>query len=368
MPDGQRTADLLAEAGDMYLVLADLHTLDERRAAEALTLAGRNFDDAGMTERLVEVLTRYVDEHPTNEGRPAALFRLGRGYQALQQYDNAVAAFQEVIEQYPRLLSAHSSMVPLAECLISLGGEAAVRGADMLISIVDDTGPDHLFDPRAKEYRDALFRLAEYYVQSTEQEVPHHWEKAITRLEDAIALYPADPSLTRLSFLLADAYRLSATELRGLETASPDEHTRAAIREEVDRRFQRSLQTFEQVIAALAPQDLSALSNLEQTYLRAGYLYRADCLFDLGRYEAAIEAYNEAIWRYENLPTAVSASMQVLHCHQRLGQLDEARAALKRLSWLLRKIPADAFETERGMSSKQYWQKMVSRMESTGVF
>lgn len=367
-PDPQRTADLLAESADMYLALADLQTLDEQRAAEALTLAAENLDAAGMTEHLIEVLTRFVDEHVVNEGRPAALYRLGRAYQALQQYDNAVATFQEVIERYPRLLSAHASMVPLAECLIGLGGEAAVRGADILISIVDDVGSDHLFDPRANEYRDALFRLAEYYVQCTEQEVLHHWEKAIARLEDAIALYPADPNLTRLSFLLADAYRLSATELRALETTSPDERTRAAVREEADRRFQRSLQTFEQVIATLASQDLSALSNLELTYLRAGYLYRADGLFDLGRYEAAIEAYNEAIWRYENLPTAVSASMQVLHCYQRLGQSDEARAALKRLSWLLRKIPPDAFETERGMSSKQYWEKMVSRMESTGVF
>ena len=68
-------------------------------------------------------------------------------------------------------------------------------------------------------------------------------------------------------------------------------------------------------------------------------------------------------WRYENEPAAVSATMQVVHCYERLGQREEARAALARLQWLLNKIPATAFDTQSGMSSRAYWQAMAQRIE-----
>ena len=43
-------------------------------------------------------------------------------------------------------------------------------------------------------------------------------------------------------------------------------------------------------------------------------------------------------------------------------------AALARLRWLLRKIPASAFDTERGMSPKKYWEAMVDRVATAGLY
>ena len=110
------------------------------------------------------------------------------------------------------------------------------------------------------------------------------------------------------------------------------------------------------------------LNVVERTYLKASYLYRADCLFDLGRYEQAMEAYTEAAWRYDNMPASVSASMQIVQCQLRLGQKNEAKAALARLKWTLAKIPAAAFDTERGMSPKKYWEDMIERMTTSGLY
>ena len=112
------------------------------------------------------------------------------------------------------------------------------------------------------------------------------------------------------------------------------------------------------------PADLTAL---ERTYLRASYLYVADCLFDLGRIEDAVEAYREAAWRYENDPIAISAAMQVAHCFHRMGQPAESRAALGRMRWLVEKIPAESFDRRAGMSPKSYWLALLDRMERTGV-
>jgi len=364
----ERAETLYGQAAEMYQALSELPTLDEDQAAGFLELAADNFDAAGMRDRQIEVLVRQVAEHPTSDRCADALHRLGQAYQAEQRYSEAVAAYEEVIENYPRFLPAHASIVPLAECLLALGGAEAERGVSMLVGIVDDREVEPLFDPQAKEYRQALFRLAEYYSHATEQEVADHFEKAITRLEDAIAFYPDDPRMTSLAFQLADAYRLSGRALRAQDGTSLEKRALAEIAKEADRRLQRAMASFEQVIAALAPFDASALTELDQTYLRASYLNRADCLFDLGRYEDAMEAYSEVAWRYENMPAAVSASMQIVHCHQRLGQVNEARAALERLSWLLRKLPPSAFETERGMSSKQYWEAMVGRLQDTGIY
>jgi len=128
------------------------------------------------------------------------------------------------------------------------------------------------------------------------------------------------------------------------------------------------LEMYERVMAALSSGDADTLTELERTYLRESRLYRGDCLFDLGRFQQAIAVYEETAWLYDNQPAAVAASVQIAHCHLRLGERAEARAAFERLQWLLRKIPAGAFDTQRGMSSKEYWETMVTRMAASGVY
>ena len=363
---GDKSTALRAEAGEMYLSLARLQANDEVAAAALVQSAVEDLDAAGMTARIAEVLAAFVRDYPASDRRAWAMNRLGQAYQALRMYREAAAIYGETIAQYPRQLEATASMVPLAECLLAMKGEDARRGVELLTTIVDDAGPEPLFDPQAQEYRSALFRLAEHYCRATEEEEPQHAEKAVARLETAIALYPDDPQVTRLEFLLADAYRQSGLLVREA-TSQPSRGSRPG-QQESESRLRQAMAGFERVIEALAPQDASALSDLEQTYLRASYLYRADCLFDLGRYEEAVAAYNEAVWRYENQPEAVTASMQIVHCYQRLGRRAESSAALERLSWLLKKMPAKAFEASSGMSSKAYWEGMVARLQRTGVY
>jgi tetratricopeptide (TPR) repeat protein len=120
---------------------------------------------------------------------------------------------------------------------------------------------------------------------------------------------------------------------------------------------------FDELISILAAHDESALNAVEKTFLRLAYLYRGDCLFDSGRFDEARSAYEEVAWRYGNRPAAVSASMQIYHCHQRLGRLDEAAATLGRLGWLIAAIPADTFAAESGMPPKSYWEGMIRRLE-----
>ncbi len=365
--DPTRSQKRLAEAAGLHFELAGLRTTDEAACPRALEAAADDFEAAGRPQRMVEVLSRLTAEYPNYEGRAGALYRMAQAYRADGHCARAIATYELVMQSYPRLPDALRSVVPLAECYLVQGGPATKRGVELLLSVVDDKGPQPLFSPQAIEYRQALLQLADYYSRADDEEVPNHFEKAIRRLEDAVAFYPDDPGMPRLKFQLADAYWKSAGALRPLATTQPSALARQAGVQEVERRLSRSLELLGDVIAALAPHDTDRLSEVEQTQLEASYLYRGDCLFDLGRYASAIEAYREAAWRYENRPAAVSATLQIVQCHQRLGQAQEAKSALARLGWLLKKTPASAFDERRGMRPKAYWEALVGRLEQSGA-
>ncbi len=360
---GAEIVELFAKAADSQVRLFELQVGSEQDSADALELAADYFDAAGQTDRVIETLHRLIARHPTATNRVTALYALGTAHQARQDYAAAAAAFSQAIDEYPRLPHALASMVPLAECLLGMGGEHVRRGVERLEAIVDDRGRDPLFSPGATEYRQALLRLADYYVRAEKASVPDHLEKAIARLEDALALYPDDPEAPRLRFQLAEVYRLSSQAIRENKTAMTD----GASRREAERRMRAAHANYTLCRGMLARRDASSLDGLEQTYLRNSYLYVGDCLFDLGELDAAVEAYREAAWRYENEPAAASASLQVVHCYRRLGKADESRAALGRLQWLLKKIPESAFDAQLGMSPKRYWEQMAVRIESASA-
>ncbi|MFQ5351679.1 MAG: tol-pal system YbgF family protein [Phycisphaerae bacterium] len=377
--DASRGKRLHREAGEAHLRLSRVQRDDGAASARSNWEAIEHFAKADRRHRVIELLERFVAGRPSSLLRPMALHRLGQAYQAEHRYPEAVHAYDTVIHEFEGLPDALASMVPMAQCLLRQGGSETARGVTLLLDIVDDRSPKQWLTPRAREYREALVQLATYYVGASDREVPNHVERAIERLQDTLALYPEDRRAPELTFLLADAYRQSAAglrrELKKTGRPSADDVQTSAWAD----RLQAAYRYFNQVVATLAPHDNgtthapapdkgspampSGLSELESTYLRMSYLYRGDCLFDLRRYDEAIAAYEEAAWRYDHMPAAVSASMQIYHCYQRVGRTEEARAVLGRLHWLIRAIPESVFENERGMPSKRYWEALVNRLD-----
>jgi tetratricopeptide (TPR) repeat protein len=363
-----RSKAINAEAADTHLKLADLAVLDDQSASSALEAAADAYEAAGDIRRVIQTLRRLVTEHQEPVVRAHGLFRLGQAHQSQREFEDAIACYDEILDRYPRVPDAVASMVPLANCLLRVGDEEAARGERLLIDIVEDRGPDPLFTPQAQEYRDALIRLGEYYYGASENQIVDHLERAISRIEDVIVLYPDDPGHARHLFLLADSYRRSADRLAdgAAGLVSPLARDQALAESRV--RWRRGAERFDQVVRRLASRDAAELDALEQAQLRAAYLYRGDCLFDLREYDAALSAYHEVAWRYENEAEAVTASVQIIHCQQRLGRMSDARATLARMRWILEKIPSAAFDASRGMSTKAYWTQWVDRLERTGVY
>ncbi|MBI5763856.1 MAG: tetratricopeptide repeat protein [Planctomycetes bacterium] len=366
--------ELLARSAEMHLQLSNLLENQEEASVRALEQAVAEFDAAGLRDRVIEVLNRYASTKVNGVWRSTALYQLGRAYQAAAQYADAISAYEDLIQTYPRMPDALRSMVPLAECLLAAGheqkpGAAGLRakGVALLEGIVKDQARELIFAPTATEYCEALYRLAEHFSRTSDA-ATDHLERAIAYWEDWLALYPDDARRTSAQFMLADDYRRSAQWVAKSAEAATTESMQSSCRTEAESRFNTAQQYYERVIESLAGIDASRLSPRDDRYLRASYLYRADCLFDLGRYAEALSAYSETAWRYENQPTAIAASVQAAHCQQRLGRPTEAGAALARARWLLAKIPASAFEIEFGQPSKDEWRAMVERIEKAGLF
>ncbi|CAA9405477.1 MAG: hypothetical protein AVDCRST_MAG64-1962, partial [uncultured Phycisphaerae bacterium] len=113
------------------------------------------------------------------------------------------------------------------------------------------------------------------------------------------------------------------------------------------------------------------VAEAEQLYCKLSHFYQADCLYDLGEYRKAIRLYDAAAGRYQNDPSALAAYVQIVNAYCALGKLPEARTANERAKWMLRKMPAGAFDGAGNGGPpmpKEYWEQWLKWTNDTGMF
>jgi len=369
--DRQQTRQYFLESAEAYLKQAKLATLDEQASSTAMWRAADAMDLAGERERRAEVLEAFVRQRPENARVPEALMCLGETYQAIGDYEKAIGAYQRCLIEHPRTFWSGRTLVLLAECFISKGQMG--KGEQTLLRIVDRLSDDSVAPvlPAATEYRDALFRLGDLYIRSTE------YEKAIARYEEAIQRYPSDPRAYRAAFLLADAYRRSAIRIRD-DMADPKNIARKdELKVEHQKRLARAQELFSDVIERYRLRANGARNALDEQYVRLSYFYRADAVYDrsymldpsdVRPYVEALQKYDEAAWLYQNDPIAMSAYVQMINCHLRMGNVSEAKRTLQRAGWALRNITDERFETSLIEGGRAFWEDYLSWLAKTPTF
>jgi tetratricopeptide (TPR) repeat protein len=118
-------------------------------------------------------------------------------------------------------------------------------------------------------------------------------------------------------------------------------------------------------IAAL--EKFPSRSDLENNYLQQAYVYRADCLFDLGQYLQAIKAYEQVIDHYEKTTFALASYVQIANAYQRLGQYGKIKAVLERMKWLVQQLPNEAFAKSGKPFSREDWQEWIDWNYRSGL-
>ncbi len=373
----ERARQRFVEAGEAYLRLAKLLTEDESVASAAVWKAADRFDQAGERGRSIDVLEAFVQDRPGSVRIPAALLRLGQSYQALQRYEEAVRCYERNIRESPRTPGGLASVVPLAECFMAMGPEYAAKAEQTFLTILEEA-PDRppLLTPDAAVFRDALFRIADFYVDRG------RYDQAIVRLEEALSRYPGDPRITRSRFQLAEAYRRSAAQMAAAMAGDRGALSREQTTAEVRRRLRRARQLYDDVIAASAEADTAAsqpagaATQLERARVRMSYLYRADCAFDeieyaggaSAGYAEVIRLYDVAAWRFRNEPAALSAYVQIIQCYLRMGDVVRAKTTLERARWILRGIAEEADVWRVPGENKKVWADYLAWLGNSPAF
>lgn len=346
--DARMARALRQEAGAALRGAADLAMMEESRRADLLWSAGQQFLAAGMWSEARGALQEFIGWRSLDSRLPRALLQIAETYEAEEQWSEALRSYRQLRETFPRLEEAVLAQLRAADCLLGMGAGQDEQAERMLMGVLED---DHIA-PNAYVFREALVSLCQLLHGQG------RYAEAISRLEDAIALYPEDPQTLLLRFLLADSYRRSAYRLRD---APPREASLEYTHQESRARFRRAAEEFAEFLRRVAQSHVRDPRVRE--YERAGYFYRAECLYELSEPQTlreALAAYRQLSVRYQNEPAALSAQVQIANIHLRLGNVEEAARAVERARWIVRSIPASSFDAAPEGLSRQSWENYLA--------
>lgn len=369
---GGRARESFVEAAGHYLRLAKLTSLDGAKSTTATWHAADAYDNAADRRAAANVLEVFLQERPLSVRAPEALLRLGQTYQSQGMFEEAILKYQQNLLQHPNVPFAVRSLVPLAECFIATG--QLDKAEDTLLRMIEHRPGDELalVEPSAAQYRDALFKLGDLYVQAGQH------EKAIARYEEAVERYPTDPRTGQITYLLAEAYRKSALRIREDIEDPANAAYREDLRNKYGDRLRRAAGLYGQVIDRYQSVPEASMSDLQRLQIKLSYFQRADMIYDQTRvagmadvtaYAEALDVYDRAAWVYQNDPMTMSAYVQMMTCHLRMGNVDRARMVLQRARWALKGISDEQFE--RGISpleGREFWEEYLTWLERTPTF
>jgi tetratricopeptide (TPR) repeat protein len=367
----RQVRDLRTKAGDAYVAFSRSVTLDDDKAhGDALWKGVDLYDRAGNLQHAISALELFVAERPNDGSAPEALLRLGRAYQAAGLFDRAISAYQRNQTRYGQSLAASKSGVPLAQAYIAKGPQSYPAAEAALLRVIED---NPLITPEAQEFREALFELAQLFYRT------ERYEEAVARLVELTDRYPQDERKGQVLFMMADSYRKSAALLNvnlanvaaggiapQVAAAAPQkagENEAAAAKRD---RLAKARGFYDKVIELY--RDNAPAREIDRLQLKLSHFYRADCAYDLGRFDEAIKLYDAAALKYQDDSSSLAAYVQIVNSYCALGKLDEAKTANERAKWLLRKMPEGAFRDGSFSMPKAYWEQWLKWTGNTGLF
>ena len=350
-------SDHFEKAANYYYAHAQAVAKDDIEAyADSLWRSADCFDKAGLHAEAIKKFEEYAKTRPEDPRQLQVMFRLAQAYQAEGQFDAAINLYTTLNENNPKSPEAYASLVPLARCYLAQGVEGWQQAEHVLRSVVTD---HEALRPESREYREALIELGRLYYRRGEE---GDYERAIERLGEAVARYSDESRLPGILFQLADAYRKSVAQI-DQKLASPlSPSQRTEFQAERARRLAAAQAAFGRVIEMYERREAKKLDDLQRLYLRNSYFYRADCAYDLGKYEGpdgAIALYDRAAKRYEKDPSSLVAMIQIVNSYCELGRYDLARTANRRAKAYLEQIPEEAFDDPNLPMGREHWQRWL---------
>ncbi|MEX2213088.1 MAG: tetratricopeptide repeat protein [Phycisphaeraceae bacterium] len=354
----QEAARHFEEAAKAYADHArKVGTANPKAAADSMWAAGGAFDNAFRWQRAAAMYEEFITSRGDDPRRPDAMYRIGISHLAGKSYEQAIKRFTDLRQQFPTHKTTLAALVPMARAMID--SEKSEEATRLLVEIVTN---HPAITPQSLEYRDALIMLGRLYHATKD------YENAIQRLAMAVERYGETNQGAELRFLLAESYRQSIAAIdQTLSEPLPQSKVRE-FQAERARRLDQALILHSQVVTQLGEMDQRDLTPIQLLYFRNAYFYRADCAFDLRRFEQAIELYDAAARRWHDHPASLVALVQMVNSYAELGQYQNARAVNLRARDHLRRIPEEAFNDPSLPMTRKHWQDWLTWSGKLNLF
>jgi tetratricopeptide (TPR) repeat protein len=342
-----------------------------RRAGDTLTEVARaQYTTREYPEQLWNSASAYFAGHDfrhgaamlrlylRNESRlrhAQALVDLGQAELSLGETTQALQSFQECIQQHPRDVAVYRARLLASRAAVNLGD---LKQAETLLQ--DNLDGEQL-TPASKEWRDSLFALGELLHGAARD------REAIERLQESLQRYPDAPQATVARYLLADASRRRAMELRAGLEKEISSAVRGERTSESRRLLQQALEAYGHLQDNLSRRDAEDMTAQEKALLRNSRFAVGDTYFALERYPEALRAYQSAANHYASDPEVLDAYLQIANVYRRMERPAEARTSLEQARLALRRLissgsaPEARFEQTTNFNRKQ-WGDLLDRL------
>ncbi len=353
---GQARAHFLEAAGRFAAHARRVAGTDEDAYAESLWNAADSWDRAGAHELAIKAFSEYANGRPGDARSAAARLRVAQAHQAIGELAPAAEVYRALILDNPQSGERVRSIVPLARTLVADGDPSNDDEAERLLR---QAVSGAVMPPDAPDFRIALNELGAMYLRT------NRYASAIERLTESLDRYPdggpTDGALgvDAVRLRLADALRLSAKEIsETLRSAMPqsERDSLLALREQ---RLREAHAMYEEICAAAVLREEKRLSASERSAVRNSFFYRGDAAFDLGEFDASIEAYDVAANRYAGDPASLVAMIQIVNAYAQTGRVEEARTANERARQRFRELPPEAFNRPDLPIDRAHWERWL---------
>lgn len=334
--------------------------------------------------RAVRVLQMFLEQNPAQR-RPDALLAIAKSELALGNLEAAIASLKLLLRDDAKHPLSYQARLLASE--IYREQDKFAEAQRMLRENLDHES----LTPKSLEWRDSLFAMGQMlYREGVELEATSRTKgvdseneeerkvglqdlevaavklhEAILRLNEALQRYPDAPQAIEARYAAAEAHRQAAKWPRKKLPTVSIETARTALVRQMQDELNVAHKVYGELIEQLsALADQKTLQPRERDILRNSYFFRADTLFDAGKYNEAIAAYSSATNRYQDRPEAIEAFVQIASCYRHLDQPAKARGTLEQAKVILQRIPPDAKFAETTRYSRSEWISLLDFMST----
>ena len=378
----QLMVDKYHAAAERYeqLSLLKLRSPEYTQILWSSVLGYQRANDLDKANELLKDYIRFEDRSK----RPRGFLALGKNFMNEAKWLRALEPLERCLIEHEEHAVSYEARLLAAQAKAEL--DSLPEAADLL----EANMYDFQLDPKNGVWRDSLFLLGQIIYRQGEQlvidvrlnpnaewderrtkleESRAKFDKAITELGNAFTRWEDDPRYYDARHLYARSHRLAAELPQQSILANPtmiDSARRKLVQERRDL-LQTAQQQFKELRESIT-QNLDSVDSPERmnALLRNCYFGEADTLYDLGRWEEAIEAYKRVTARYLNEPESLEALVQITRCFRKLDNKQDAARTLATAQQVLRRIPPemDGRFISVTRANRAGWDRILTSMQT----